>query len=393
MCLGVYLYRVQKCRLVFKKLMRIAIYTDTISEHQMPVAWDLVKEFGENSVRYFYVKERALHRKMMMGSDAVKRPWTLKISENLDMFNDWAENAEILYTIFRLPSLMERRIQKRLITLYMSERWLKPPVGMLRLLHPAYFMMARRMLKCFESGLVTYLPTGIVAATDMLRIASIVKGRFIKAMFQKRPMFEHCVGGAIDDAPWMRMWGYFVKPGTEPRQRRPIHRPLKILWVGRYLRLKRVDTLIKAVLHLDDVTLDLYGTGEAEYSLRKLANGSKKIHFHSSIPLDEVRRQMLEHDVYVMPSNGFDGWGAVISEAIEEGMVVLGTSVVGASATILPCQNVFEVGDWRKLARILELVLRPESAVDAPKFVSIDGWSARDASKFMVEFIKNGTCA
>ena len=67
MCLGVYLYRVQKCRLVFKKLMRIAIYTDTISEHQMPVAWDLVKEFGENSVRYFYVKEGALHRKMMMG--------------------------------------------------------------------------------------------------------------------------------------------------------------------------------------------------------------------------------------------------------------------------------------------------------------------------------------
>lgn len=373
--------------------MRIAVYTDSISEHQMPLMHEIVREFGADSVRYFYKNDRAAHRKAMMGMDAVRYPWTLKISENEDLFSDWLENADVLYTIFRISDVIDRRIKKGLRTLYMSERWLKPPVGMLRLMHPAYFTMARRMLKCFESGLVTYLPTGIVAATDMLRIASIVKGRFIKAMFQKRPMFEHCVGGAIDDAPWMRMWGYFVKPGTEPRQRRPIHRPLKILWVGRYLRLKRVDTLIKAVLHLDDVTLDLYGTGEAEYSLRKLANGSNKIHFHSSIPLDEVRRQMLEHDVYVMPSNGFDGWGAVISEAIEEGMVVLGTSVVGASATILPCQNVFEVGDWRKLARILELVLRPESAVDAPKFVSIDGWSARDASKFMVEFIKNGTCA
>lgn len=372
--------------------MRIAIYTDSISEHQMPLMHEIVREFGSDSVRYFYKNDRAAHRKAMMGMDAVRYPWTLKISENEELFSEWLENADVLYTIFRIPDVIERRINKGLRTLYMSERWLKPPVGVLRLLHPAYFTMARRMLKCFESGLVTYLPTGIVAATDMLRIAKIVKGRFFKAMFQKRPRFERCVGGAIEGVPWMRMWGYFVKPGTEPRQRRQSHSPLKILWVGRYLPLKRVDTLIKAVLHLDEVVLDLYGAGEAEPMLRKLSNGSNKIHFHPSIPLDEVRRQMREHDVYVMPSNGFDGWGAVISEAIEEGMVVLGTTVVGASATILPCQNVFEVGDWRKLAKMLELVLRSENAVEAPKFVSIEGWSARDASNFMIEFIKNGAC-
>lgn len=371
--------------------MRIAIYTDSISEHQMPLMHEIVREFGADSVRYFYKNDRAAHRKAMMGMDAIRFPWTLKISENEGLFAEWLENADVLYTIFRIPGVIDRRIEKGLRTLYMSERWLKPPIGILRLLHPAYFTMARRMLKCFESGLVTYLPTGIVAATDMLRIANIVRGRLNKAIVQRRPNLERHVGGMIGDVPWMRLWGYFVKSGTQPRQRRQCHRPLRILWVGRYLRLKRVDTLIKAVLHLDDIVLDLYGTGEAESRLRKLANGSDKIHFHPSIPLDEVRRQMQEHDVYVMPSNGFDGWGAVISEAIEEGMVVLGTSVVGASATILPRQNVFNVGDWKALAKMLDLIARSEITKDAPQFVPIDGWSALDASKFLIGFIKNGS--
>lgn len=373
--------------------MRIAIYTDSISEHQMPLMLELARGFGVDAIRYFYKNDRAAHRKAMMGGDAVRYPWTLKISENEELFAEWLENADVLYTIFRIPEVINRRIRKGLRTLYMSERWLKPPVGLLRLLHPSYFMMARRMIRCFESGLVTYLPTGIVAATDMLRIANIVKGRFFRAMFQKRPNFDRRVGGAIEGVSWMRIWGYFVKPGSQPMQRRKTHKPLRVLWVGRYLQLKRVDTVIKAVMHIDNVELDLFGTGEEEPTLRELAKGSGKIHFHPSIPLDEVRRQMREHDVYVMPSNGFDGWGAVISEAIEEGMVVLGTNVVGASATMLPRQNMFKVGDWRTLAKMLELVSQSENAFDAPGFVSIDGWSARDASKFVIDFIKNDACA
>lgn len=355
----------------------------------MPLMHELVREFGVDSLRYFYKNDRAAHRKAMMGMDAVKYPWTLKISENKELFMDWIENADVLYTIFRIPDIVNRRIKKGLRTLYMSERWLKPPMGLLRLLYPAYFIMAMKMVRCFESGLVTYLPTGIVAATDMLRIVNIVKGRFVKAIFQERLNFERHVGGMIGDVAWMRMWGYFVKPGSQPRQRRERHKPLRVLWVGRYLRLKRVDTLIKAVMHLDDVVLDLFGAGEEELKLRQLANGSDKIRFHPSIPLDAVRHQMVEHDVYVMTSNGFDGWGAVISEAIEEGMVVLGTNVVGASATMLPVHNIFKVGEWRKLAQMLELIKQSKAASDAPKFITIDGWSAKDASRFIIDFIRN----
>ena len=52
--------------------------------------------------------------------------------------------------------------------------------------------------------------------------------------------------------------------------------------------------------------------------------------------MEKVRELMREHDLFVFPSNGLEGWGAVVSEALEEGMNVIGTFESGAPATLLP---------------------------------------------------------
>lgn len=368
--------------------MRVALYVDTISEHQIPLASALLKEFGIGSVRYFYVKERAAHRTALMGSDAMKMPWTIKVGEDQNAFEEWIENADVLYTIFRLPDLFERRIKKGLRTFYMSERWLKPPTRWIRLLHPGYFSMAKRMLRCFDSGLVTYLPTGVVAAMDMLRICHLLKGELVLASRIERPSYDPHVGSVVGGLNWMRMWGYFVAPGSRPAARRAFHSPLRVLWVGRYLALKRVDVLIRAIKLLGDISLDLYGCGREEDNLRKLAGSSHQIHFYGAINLSEVREQMRTHDVYVMPSNGFDGWGAVVSEALEEGMVVLGSDVVGAPATILPQQNLFKVGDVLALAYKLRLLAGNVASDKVPQYVNCEGWRVEDAANFLISQIR-----
>lgn len=368
--------------------MRICYYTDSISEHQIPLVLELIKHYGEENFRYFYKNDRAAHRKAMMGADAEVRAWTLKISDNREVFEDWVENADVLYTIFRVPDLLERRINRRLRTFYMSERWLKPPTGWLRLLHPGYFRLAKRMIRCFESGLVTYLPTGIVAATDMLRIKELVTGHPIRAFLMMRPEFERHVSARVVGCDWIRLWGYFVKPGAAPSKRRTCHTPLRVLWVGRYLALKRVDTIIRAVLYSNGVELDLYGSGDKEEEMKRLARGCERIRFHPSVPLEHVRTLMRTHDVYVMSSNGFDGWGAVVSEALEEGMMVLGTDVVGAPATTLPSSNQFRVGDWRALATLLKKIADGEGDSTAPQFVKASGWRVSDAFNALIEMIQ-----
>ena len=62
---------------------------------------------------------------------------------------------------------------------------------------------------------------------------------------------------------------------------------------------------------------------------------------------------MRRHDVYVFASDENEGWGAVVNEALEEGMKVLGTYEAGASAAMLPDDDLFHSGDWRRLAELI----------------------------------------
>lgn len=74
------------------------------------------------------------------------------------------------------------------------------------------------------------------------------------------------------------MWGYFVAPAaTSPipaqeADETPV-RALRVLWVGRLLRLKRVDTLFKAVYVAQvrcPIVLTIVGIGPELPRLRKL---------------------------------------------------------------------------------------------------------------------------
>jgi glycosyltransferase involved in cell wall biosynthesis len=155
---------------------------------------------------------------------------------------------------------------------------------------------------------------------------------------------------------------------------------VKVLWVGRLLKLKRVDTIIKAVgecAKSKKITLDIYGLGAEEAKLKKLAvKYGDAIKFYPPVPISEVRKLMREHDVYVLSSNGYEGWGAVVSEALEEGMAVIGTYEAGSSATILPVSNLFHAGDWRGLKKLLQNdILR----------VDIGLWSAKNAANVLIK--------
>ncbi len=72
------------------------------------------------------------------------------------------------------------------------------------------------------------------------------------------------------------------------------------------------------------------------------------------IGIHAVRDLMRAHDIYVLPSDGGEGWGAVVSEALTEGMKVLGTVDAGSSATILPPTHLFKAGDVKRLKVLLQ---------------------------------------
>lgn len=371
----------------------VALLTNIISPHQIPLAREIAKIVGKGNFLYVYTEPFHSDRLEMGWTDKDCEGWCVQYKEGLCVL----EGADTVYCSNRDVSLLERRAQRNKVTTYMSERWFKPPIGILRLLHPRYFLMAWRIVRLIRnSASFTYLPIGIHAARDMARLCGLMHGdlrclfRAPKLDFERKPggriyIREQGIGNREQDKKYcldkMRMWGYFVEPSQLTHSPTPNSSTQKVLWVGRLLDWKRVDTIIKAVGELSkqrSIILDVYGIGPEEKRLKMLAaKYGETIKFHPPVPIDEIRCLMRNHDVYVLSSNAYEGWGAVVSEALEEGMKVIGTYEAGSSATILPKECLFRAGDWRGLLRLLQ---------NGVPRIGIGDWSAVFAAKVVGAF-------
>ena len=364
--------------------MKFVLYTNSVSAHQLPLARELVRLMGAENFRYVYAAESAKGNQRVSANE----PWIMRAEGARKLLED----AEVMLVGGVRPlDLLERRLKAGRLTLFMSERWFKPVTllnvrwngllhqltlpGWVRLFYPRFFRMARRFVRLFRSEHFRYLPIGPWSDRDMRLLCRIF--------------------GVTIQPPQIIPWGDFVEPskfdvdgGTsstspEGAESNNLNNPnnrtiLRLLWVGRFLDWKRVDTLIAAVRQVENVTLDLYGAGPEEAWLRKISKGCSRIRFFPPVPIEQVRGIMREHDLYVLPSSAYEGWGCVVNEALEEGMRVLGTHEAGASAAILPHSNLFSCGDWRRLAELL--------ATGAPA-VSIEKWTAKAAAVRLREML------
>ena len=380
--------------------MKLAIYTECVSPHQLPMAKEIASVLGSDKFRNIYDHPLRQERINMGWDPSVREKWELIASNDARKVNEILETAVVLFSSSRNPSLFEHRSKRGLLTIYYGERWLKPWIGILRLLSPSYFGMARSFAKLLKSrDNVLYYPMGIHAARDMARLCGLMNGDW-KCLFRSPKLdFERKPGGRIyisegvrsdgvrECVDKMRMWGYFVEEGLGVRGQELVdskkecgNEKVKVLWVGRLLDWKRVDTIIKAVGECSKskkITLDIYGLGPEEARLKKLAaKYGDVIKFHPPVPIKEVRKLMREYDVYVLSSNAYEGWGAVVSEALEEGMAVIGTYEAGSSGTMLPESNLFHAGNWKKLQRILQC---------GPRIVDAKVWSASSFAKILLK--------
>lgn len=349
--------------------MKFVIYTNSVSAHQLPFARELVKRVGADNFRYVSTQ----HTQGGAQDVDVAEKWIIR-TDGSEETSALLEEADILLVGGLRPvDLIKRRLAEHKITLYMSERWFKPiPIfaeriwlpGWLKLLHPRYLRMAMAFANFAHSSDYHFLPIGPHSARDMEMMVRLfcpfdtsTLNRFRAAMIPW--------GYFVDDSKY----GNVLEQGEETTD-------LRVLYIGRLLKLKRVDTIIRAVAvanrklqivneSLQRICLDIYGNGAEEEALMELAKKQQEelfspcITFYPTVPLSEVRAVMRAHDVLVFASNSFDGWGAVVSEALSEGVPVIGTYETGASAALLPKDLLFHSGDVQSLSeKLLGFVLK-----------------------------------
>ena len=300
--------------------MKILQVTNMVSHHQLPLARELCKLVGESNFLFAAMGKLDQDRLKNGWKSEYAESWIIYPNESIKeqkIFNQFWDEADIVLCGERLISKMQERVDSNKLCFYMSERWFKPPIGKLRLLYPTYFRMFLSFKKLSKSDFFHYLPTGPFAAKDMALIAPM-KGRVWQwGYFTEMPSVRHDLAENTDDI-------------------------VSILWVGRMLKWKRVDLLINALHRLKSegkvFRLTLVGEGPERERLQSLSDkllGKEHCTIQDFIPSDEVPALMERHDVYVLTSNAYEGWGAVVNEAMSVGCAVVSSNQVGAGVSLI----------------------------------------------------------
>ncbi len=94
--------------------------------------------------------------------------------------------------------------------------------------------------------------------------------------------------------------------------------PLRLIWCGRLSSEKRVLAAVEAVAQVDHCTLDIYGDGHMEASVRKRiesAGISRRVRLHGRVDREQCLVAMRQGCALLFTSYGFDTEGLVLLEA------------------------------------------------------------------------------
>lgn len=115
------------------------------------------------------------------------------------------------------------------------------------------------------------------------------------------------------------------------------HSPLRLLFVGRLSKVKRIDKMIEAVEALkEDVVFTIVGDGEENVYLHNIVSEKQlegKVKFIGSVSPKEVGDYMQKNDILIMNSV-FEGKPMTIIEAMSYGMPIITTPVGGISEMV-----------------------------------------------------------
>ena len=173
------------------------------------------------------------------------------------------------------------------------------------------------------------------------RYLSFLYDKSIQALFATGQTGVRCFVQAGFSPNKVIHWGYFVQLIRNTQnliQIQPneiLGNTPRLLFVGKLDRNKNVLGLVKTLKNrtIQDYSLSVIGGGECIAELQKIVVDTPNIRLIGNISNREVQSLMQEHDLLILPSL-YDGWGAVVNEALMNGMRVITSENCGASVLL-----------------------------------------------------------
>jgi glycosyltransferase involved in cell wall biosynthesis len=192
-------------------------------------------------------------------------------------------------------------------------------------------------------------------------------------------------------------FAYFLPPASvrlpsEDAAARP-QRPFRFLFVGQFIERKRLDLLVEALAELDhaDFSLTVIGSGPLESSLRAKAENvlAGRVNWLGRQPYTAMAEHMANADCLVLPSR-FDGWGAVVSEALMAGTPAICSDSCGVAGAVRASGwgGVFRSGDCQGLRKQLVQVMR-QGSISAADRERLANWALCLGAEFGAEYLSS----
>jgi glycosyltransferase involved in cell wall biosynthesis len=181
--------------------------------------------------------------------------------------------------------------------------------------------------------------------------------------------FDFILAMGSQGAEWFRNCGYsgetvfpyaYITEKPAPCERQRVDSPdFRLLFVGQLIHRKGIDVLLRALAGLKGVNwrLDAVGGGKEENTLRRLAAVSgidERVDFAGPVAYSRIGEYMSRADLLVLPSR-FDGWGAVVNEALMAGLPAICSDRCGARDIVQASRSgsVFRSESVESLAKAL----------------------------------------
>lgn len=201
-------------------------------------------------------------------------------------------------------------------------------------------------------------------------------------------------------------WGYFTQatPHLSSLQGGVGGRLPCMLFVGRLDENKNSRLLIKTMEPmLDSVEcLTIVGDGVLREEIKLKVEGLRlkdRVKIMGNVPNTKVHELMQQHDIFVLPSN-YDGWGAVINEALQNGMRVIVSENCGGNVLVdgKTRGEVFHFAEGNlSLSAVLErwIAKGPLSAEERKEIINwaeehISGEKAAEYLEEIINYLYNG---
>ena len=187
-------------------------------------------------------------------------------------------------------------------------------------------------------------------------------------------------------------WGYFTEDNDNARVEERRDSKVKLLFVGRLDENKQILSLIESFncFCSNVAELTIIGTGPLQKIVEEKVKNNTSLHYIGVQNNNRVKDIMSDSDLVILPSL-YDGWGAVVNEALQSGCRVLCSTACGA-ASLLGDEMRGGTFNWRKDEDLKEKLIYwiRKGKLDNESRTKISSWARQNISgESAVDYLEN----